>query len=227
MKIIRYILLVSIVLVATAGVALAWDSDHKVYKARFVPCVAALCGVDSAATLDVGEVEVTSDGRVSVELEGSNIINGTLAVSYQPINGAAVSIGVFNTDAYGSLDSGDDDYDGWGCEREDGEDTMVGILNTTTSMGIFIISDAVPDTNGVINNYFVTAFSTTPELTGPQPGAFDDISSMGELKSAYKQKTALASKGVKSQTNSLSKSLAKTRTRLKQDYQSRAAALSN
>ena len=59
-----------------------------------------------------------------------------------------------------------------------------------------------------------------------QPGAFDDVTSMGELKTAYKQKTSLASKGVKSQTSSLSKSLTKTNSRLKQDYNSRASELS-
>ena len=228
-KVLRYILLVLVALSVMSffGAAYAWHTDHKVFKARFIPCVAALCGTNSAATLEEGEVEVMSNGEVKVELEGSNLINSTLALSYQPINGAAISIGVFNTDEYGSIDSGEDyeGHDGYDCERNT-EDTFVGILNTTNSMGIFVISDAIPDENNVINNYLVTAFSTYPEEFSTPPGAFDDVDSMSELKTAYKQKTALASKGVKSQQGSLSKSLTATQSRLKQDYKSRTSELS-
>lgn len=184
------------------GIAAA-DDDEEVFEARFVPCVLALCGSDSVATIHEAEVEVYSNGDVKLEMESSSLVNAALTLSYQPFNGVQTIIGTFTTDADGDVD----------------DDLVVGVLTTTNTMGIFIISDAA----GV--GQYVTAFSTSPSSPVEEPNCFDDASTQEELKASYKQKIAEASKRSKAQSTSLKGSLNQTKLKIKEQYSEKAATL--
>jgi len=184
------------------GMAAA-DDDEEVFEARFVPCVTALCGSDSTATIHEAEVEVYSNGNVKLEMESSSLVNASLNLSYQPFNGVQTVIGTFTTDANGDVD----------------DDLVVGVLSTTNTMGIFIISDAAGA------GQYVTAFSTSPTTPVVEPNSFDDASTSTELKASYKQKVAETSKRSKAQSTSLKGSLSETKAKLKADYIEKAATL--
>lgn len=197
-----FFLLLVLAAMVFPGMAVA-DDDEEIFEARFVPCVAALCGSDSTATIHEAEVEVYSNGAVKLEMESSSLVNAVLTLSYQPFNGVQTVIGTFTTDANGDVD----------------DDFVVGVLSTTNTMGIFIISDAAS-----VGQY-VTAFSTSPATPVVEPNCFDDASTTTELKASYKQKVAEASKRSKAQSASLKGSLSQTKAKLKADYSEKAAAL--
>lgn len=196
-----------------AGVSLASDGERereygdKVYAASFVPCVAALCGADSTATLERGRVKVRINGEVTLHLHESSFLNTPLTLIYQPFNAAAVTVGTFITDERGSVDCDDDNPN------------PIGILNIADTMGMFIISD------GISTNYYVTAFSTFPDVPAPAKNEFDDARDMNELKQMYKQKNTLTTQSVNLQKKALAGSLVETKAKLKQDYKAKAATL--